>query len=66
MSRTVLRAPGGEIPPGDSPNDRYRKRSLRSQTVGLRKSTAKSRRLFRNDRPLADVFGQALLEDPPQ
>ena len=33
---------------------------------GLRKSTAKSRRLFRNDRPPADVFGQALLEDPPQ
>lgn len=33
---------------------------------GLRKSTAKSRLLFRNDRPPADVFGQALLEDPPQ
>ena len=33
---------------------------------GLRKSTAKSRRLFRNDRPPADVFGQALLDDPPQ
>ena len=34
---------------GPSGNDRYRKRSLRSQTVGLRKSTAKSRRLFRNE-----------------
>lgn len=33
---------------------------------GLRKSTAKSRLLFRNDRPPADVYGQALLEDPPQ
>jgi hypothetical protein len=34
---------------GPSGNDRYRKRSLRSQTVRLRKSTAKSRRLFRNE-----------------
>ncbi len=31
---------------GPSGNDRYRKRS---ETVGLRKSTAKSRRLFRNE-----------------
>src|SRR6185312_9342490 len=49
---------------GPSDNDRYRKCSLRSQTVGLRKSTAKSRRLFRMNRPPADMFGQALLEDP--
>lgn len=34
---------------GPSGNDRYRKRSLRSQQWGLRKSTAKSRRLFRNE-----------------
>jgi hypothetical protein len=34
---------------GPSGNDRYRKRSLRSQTVGLRKPSAKSRRLFRNE-----------------
>ena len=33
---------------------------------GLRKSTAKSRRLFRMNRQPDDVFGQARLEDPPQ
>ncbi len=33
---------------------------------GLRKSTAKSRRLFAMNRSPADAFGQALLEDPPQ
>ena len=33
---------------------------------GLRKSTGKSRRSFAMNRPPADVFGQALLEDPPQ
>ena len=33
---------------------------------GLRKSTAKSRRLFRNESATSRRFGQALLEDPPQ
>ena len=47
---------------GPSGNDRYRNRS---ETVGLRKSTAKSRRLFRNESPQA-MFGQALLKDLPQ
>lgn len=32
----------------------------------LRKSTAKSRRLFRNESATSRRFGQALLEDPPQ
>ena len=51
-------------PPG---NDRYRKRSLRSQTVGGFASRLPSRGgSFAMNRPPADVFGQALLEDPPQ
>ena len=33
---------------------------------GFRESTAKSRRLFSINRLPADVFAQALLEDPPQ
>ena len=50
---------------GPSGNDRYRKRSLRSQTVGGFASQLPSRGgSFAMNR--ADVFGQALLEDPPQ
>src|ERR1700756_908198 len=50
-----------------SGNDRYRKRSLRSQTVGGFASQLPSRGgSFAMNRPPADVFGQALLEDPPQ
>src|SRR3954462_4501218 len=45
---------------GPSGNDRYRKRSLRSQTVGLRKSTAKRGGSFAMNRPPADVFGHTL------
>jgi hypothetical protein len=52
---------------GPSGNDRYRKRSLRSQTVGGLASQLPSRGgSFAMNRPPADVFGQALLEDPPQ
>jgi hypothetical protein len=52
---------------GPSGNDRYRKRSLRSQTVGGSASQLpKSRRLFRNESATSRVFGQALLDDPPQ
>ena len=52
---------------GPSGNDRYRKRSLRSQTVGGFASQLPGRGgSFAMNRPPADVFGQALLEDPPQ
>ena len=52
---------------GPSGNDRYRKRSLRSQTVGGFASQLPSRGgSFAMNGPPADVFGQALLEDPPQ
>jgi hypothetical protein len=48
-------------PPG---NDRYRKRS---QTVGAFAVNCQSRGgSFAMNRPPADVFGQALLDDPPQ
>jgi len=51
-------------PPG---NDRYRIRSLRSQTVrGFASQMPKSRRLFRNESATTDVFGQARLDNPPQ
>jgi hypothetical protein len=51
-------------PPG---NDRYRKRSLRSQTAGASQVNCQSRGgSFAMNRPPADVFGQALLNDPPQ
>ena len=33
---------------------------------GFASQLPKSRRLFRNESPPADVFGQALLDDPPQ
>src|ERR1043165_1586666 len=49
-------------PPG---NDR--KRSLRSQTVGASQVNCQSRGgSFAMNRPPADVFGQALLDDLPQ
>src|SRR6202007_1165582 len=52
---------------GPSGHDRYRKRSLRSQTVGGFANQLPSRGgSFAMNRPPADVFGQALLEDPPQ
>ena len=55
---------------GPSGNDRYRNRSLRLQTGarawGLRRSNCPSHGgSFAMNRPPADVFGQALLEDPP-
>ena len=52
---------------GPSGNDRYRKRSLRSQTEWGFASQLPSRAgFFAMNRPPADAFGQALLEDPPQ
>jgi hypothetical protein len=50
-------------PPG---NDRYRKRSLRSQTEGLRKLSAKPRQLFRNESATSRRVRAGALEDPPQ
>jgi hypothetical protein len=52
---------------GPSGNDRYRKRSLRSQTVGASQVNCQSRGgSFAINRPPADVFGQPLFDDPPQ
>ena len=52
---------------GPSGNDRYRKRSLRSQTGGGFASQLPGRGgSFAMNRSPADVFGQALLEDQPQ
>ena len=51
---------------GPSGNDRYRKRSLRSQTGGFASQLPSRSGSFAINRPPADVFGQALLEDPPQ
>ena len=65
VASLLTEPPCGRLgPPG---NDRYRKRSLRSQTEGLRKSTAKPRRLFRNESATSRrVRAGALGEDPPQ